>query len=281
MEYQIVNAFSQANTGGNPAAVVVNGVLSQADKQELVKKIGFSETAFINEVNGNLSIEFFTPEKPIPYCGHATIASVNVLKQKGILSPGSYLLKTRLNPITVHVDENEVYMQQQFPSFTAVKREAAARLLNLETPRVQQLVVADNGVRFLLVELAKAETLAAVEPDMDAIYEYSKTHDLVGVYVFVQDKYQLLSRMFAPYYGIPEENATGMAAGLLAGWMHERSRGVINKLSIEQGNASSMPAPGYLHTFVKKDNGKYVVLVGGEATILETVDVGDGNEYVA
>ncbi len=281
MEYQIVNAFSHDNTGGNPAAVVLNGVLSQADKQQLAKKIGFSETAFVNEMNGNLSIEFFTPEKPIPYCGHATIASVNVLKQKGVLTPGSYLLKTRLNPITVHVDDNQVFMQQQFPSFTAVDRETAASLLNLDTPRVQQLILADNGVRFLLVELAKAETLAAVEPDLDAISEYSERLDLVGVYVFVQDNYQLLSRMFAPYYGIAEENATGMAAGLLAGWMYERSRGVIDQLNIKQGNVSSLPAPGYLHTIVKKDSGKNVVLVGGEATILETVLVDDNNEYVA
>ncbi len=273
MNYQIVNAFSQNKNGGNPAAVVVNGVLSQADKQELAKRIGFSETAFINEVNGNISIEFFTPEKPIPYCGHATIASVNVLKQQGLLSKGSYLLKTRMNPIPVHVHENEVYMEQQFPTFNTADPDEAARLLNIETPRIQRLILADNGVRFLLVEVAKEDTLSAIIPNSEAIYEYSKAHDLIGIYVFAQDQYHLLSRMFAPYYGIAEENATGMAAGLLAGWMYERSRGVIDKLNIEQGKVSTLPAPGFLQTVVKYEGAKKIVLVGGEATVLDTVPI--------
>ena len=85
MQYHIVNAFSKNGKGGNPAAVVINQPLSASEKQEMARLIGFSETAFINQTNDQLHIEFFTPDKPIAYCGHATIASMNIYASRNLL----------------------------------------------------------------------------------------------------------------------------------------------------------------------------------------------------
>lgn len=269
MEYHIVHAFSNNHAGGNPAAVVINQSLSATEKQEVAGKIGFSETAFIDNGNGGLMIEFYTPEKPIAYCGHATIASVNVLRQQGILPKGQYQLHTQLNPITVDVEADEVFMHQQYPVFSPVD-ETILTALQLPGQHVTEAIIAGNGVRYLLVAFNDATALYQLQPDEQVLYDYSKDNDLVGMYAYVQQDDKILSRMFAPYYGIQEENATGMAAGLLAGWIHHQSGNTIEQLKIEQGFSPRMKERGYLVTMVHFNQAVPEVLVGGKATIKET-----------
>ncbi len=46
---KIVNAFSIKNTGGNPAAVVLDaGKFTTPEKQLIAAKLGVSETAFVS-----------------------------------------------------------------------------------------------------------------------------------------------------------------------------------------------------------------------------------------
>jgi PhzF family phenazine biosynthesis protein len=270
MEYHIVHAFSKNNAGGNPAAIVINQLLSAAEKQEVAKQIGFSETAFINNNNGRLQIEFYTPDKPIAYCGHATIASVNVLRQQGILPKGRYQLYTQLNPITVDVEDDEVFMHQRYPVFTPVDKMAVLLPLQLPLQNINEAIIADNGVRYLMVELNEATALYQMQPDEQVLYKYSADNDLIGMYAYVKEKDKILSRMFAPYYGIREENATGMAAGLLAGWIHYQSGNIMEHLQIEQGFSPAMKDRGYLNTSVCYNQPVPVVLVGGKATIKQT-----------
>src|SRR5688572_5144925 len=98
MQLHIINAFTQSGTGGNPAAVVINEQLTDQEKQSIARKAGLSETAFVTAKENDLFIEFFTPEKPIAYCGHATIGSVNILHERNLIEEGNHLLKTGLNP---------------------------------------------------------------------------------------------------------------------------------------------------------------------------------------
>jgi PhzF family phenazine biosynthesis protein len=270
MEYHIVHAFSNNNAGGNPAAVVINQSFSATEKQEVARKIGFSETAFID--NGRLMIEFYTPEKPIAYCGHATIASVNVLRQQGILPKGQYQLHTQLDPITVDVEADEVFMHQQYPVFSPVDK-TILTALQLPHKNITEAIIAGNGVRYLLVALNDAIALYQMQPDEQVLYNYSPDNDLVGMYAYVKQEDKILSRMFAPYYGIPEENATGMAAGLLAGWVHHQSGNTIHQLQIEQGFSPRMKERGYLSATVRFNQEVPVVLVGGKATIKETGNI--------
>jgi PhzF family phenazine biosynthesis protein len=273
MEYHIVHAFSKNNAGGNPAAVVINQRLAAAEKQEAARQIGFSETAFINDDNGYLQIEFFTPEKSIAYCGHATVASVNVLRQLGILSKGQYQLHTQFNPIVIDVEEENVFMHQQYPAFSPIDKIAALQTLQLPIKNVTEAIIADNGVRYLLVALNNATALYELQFDEQALYQYSADNDLIGMYAYVKQEDKILSRMFAPYYGIPEENATGMAAGLLAGWIHHQSGKTVEHLLIEQGFSPVMKERGYLNTTVRFGQPVPVVLVGGTATIKKTAAI--------
>lgn len=75
MIIQKLAAFSNGNTGGNPAGVVIAEVLpGSAEMQRIAMEVGFSETAFATWIDRGWRVRYFSPEAEVPFCGHATIA---------------------------------------------------------------------------------------------------------------------------------------------------------------------------------------------------------------
>ena len=98
-----IAAFSDGQSGGNPAGVVLNKVMpTTADMQKIAAQVGFSETAFA-EIQGdekNWRVRYFSPESEVPFCGHATIAlGAALAKQYG---DGRYQLT--LNSANISVE---------------------------------------------------------------------------------------------------------------------------------------------------------------------------------
>ena len=77
-----ISALKYNNMGGNPAGVVLDAdLLSESDMPTIAKEVGYSETAFImKSLNADFKVRFFTPVAEVDLCGHATIASFNLLK---------------------------------------------------------------------------------------------------------------------------------------------------------------------------------------------------------
>jgi len=75
MDVLRIAAFSDGDTGGNPAGVLIADVLPDAAKmQSVAAEVGFSETAFAAPDGDNWRVRYFSPESEVPFCGHATIA---------------------------------------------------------------------------------------------------------------------------------------------------------------------------------------------------------------
>jgi predicted PhzF superfamily epimerase YddE/YHI9 len=81
--------------------------------------------------------------------------------------------------------------------------------------------------------------------------------------------------MFAPFYGIKEENATGMAAGLSGGWLHLLSGNTESVFTIEQGYSAAMKERGILDVEISSNDNAKRVLVGGQAFCVskETISI--------
>jgi predicted PhzF superfamily epimerase YddE/YHI9 len=72
--------------------------------------------------------------------------------------------------------------------------------------------------------------------------------------------------MFAPRMGIPEESATGMAAGMLAAFMHDRAGSHAERFAFDQGAFMHPPSPSRLLANLGLDRaGLTAVWVGGHA----------------
>lgn len=122
-----------------------------------------------------------------------------------------------------------------------------------------------------MLEFESADAVAALQPDQSAIAALSSAHDLIGYYVFSRESRRTgriaSTRMFAPAYGIDEEAATGMAAGALACFLHDRRDGP-ESMRIEQGTLMPTPSPSVIEVRLEiAADGVVGVLAGGNATL--------------
>jgi PhzF family phenazine biosynthesis protein len=74
MNVSRIAAFSDGDTGGNPAGVVIGVLPDAATMQRVAAEVGFSETAFAAPEGDGWRVRYFSPQTEVPFCGHATIA---------------------------------------------------------------------------------------------------------------------------------------------------------------------------------------------------------------
>ena len=100
----------------------------------IAAKLGHSETAFVNLKPTDTSfvadasiagheVRFFTPTQEIALCGHATIGSYHILGEKGLITPGTYTMKTDSGgTLQIHYAEGgQVSMEQNLPTFRQIE----------------------------------------------------------------------------------------------------------------------------------------------------------------
>lgn len=283
IDVAIVHAFTDRGTGGNPAAVVLDAdALDTAQKLAIARELEFSETAFVSKSEvADFRLEFFTPNRQIAHCGHATIATFSYLLQQGRLTGTRSSKETIDGTRDIIIEGDTVFMEQRAPRYTNVPLEElhdeilpALGLDHLDAALPAPAYV-NTGNAFLILPLPDRNTLATLNPDQEAINRISDRHDLIGFYPFTRNtlsaEFDAEARMFAPRYGIPEEAATGMAAGPLAAFLHDRASLLRRHLRISQGALMGAPSPSEIQ--VKLDiEGNTIrrLLAGGTATVMGT-----------
>jgi len=277
IDVQIVNAFIDGETGGNPAGVVVDANILTADqKLKVARQVGLSETAFVSASDtATIKLEFFTPTRQIPHCGHATIATFSLLRQLGVVGEGHLSKETIDGNRDILVEGEMAFMEQRAPRYTpvAVTSELGSRVIaSLGITQAQLLggvapLVVNTGNAFLLVGLSDERSVAELRPHLNLVESLSDELDLIGYYVFstttkVQGRHAG-ARMFAPRFGISEEAGTGMAAGPLACLLHDYLGIEDREIYIEQGWLMQPPSPSVIKVVLEIAGGKITRLMAG------------------
>ena len=277
VEVQMVNAFIDGDDGGNPAGVVVdaNG-LTEAQMQDVARQVAVSETAFVSKSEtATIKLDFFTPNRRIAHCGHATIGTFCLLRERDVIADGRHSKETVDGNVDIVVEGGVTFMGQRAPSYKGVSTssETGARVLSslgLTEMRLMGGVdpfVVNTGNSFLLVPVADEASVAAVKPNHEIIEAVSDELDLIGFYVFSRttktpDRHAG-ARMFAPRYGIPEEAATGMAAGPLGCFLYDYLDVRERELFIEQGWLMDPPSPSVIKVILELADRKITGLMAG------------------
>ncbi|HJV89371.1 MAG TPA: PhzF family phenazine biosynthesis protein [Holophagaceae bacterium] len=280
IDIALVNAFVDRGTGGNPAGVVLEGDrFTPAERQTLAARAGLSETAFVcGSDSADVRLDIYTPTRPIPHCGHATVGAFAQLLASGRLGAGEWVNETVDGPRRIRLSADRAFLEQVIPTFEALAPEPEGALLAaLGLPEGDLLpgkrpLRAFNGNGTLLVPLREEAVLARLAPDMDALAVLSEALGVVGAYVFVPrpgEARQAVIRMFAPAYGIPEESATGMMAGPLGCWLSRELGLPGTTFLLEQGRLMHPPSPSLLQVEVEPAR----IWVGGEAKVARTLSV--------
>ncbi len=278
----LVKAFTESVAGGNAAGVVLNADrMTAPQKQELAARLGLSETAFVSaSAVGDVKVEFFTPNRQIPHCGHATVATFGLLLQKGLVQEPGAIKESIEGPRQIDLVNGKVYQAQLPPTYTSyaaagVTQAQIATSLHLPADYnfPSELLIAHTGLSFLLVQLPDEQSLQALQPDQAGIAAISEKLGLVGYYVFTRatTAAHATTRMFAPGYGIPEEAATGMAAGPLACHLHDHLGLRQEQFVIHQGYLMQPPSPSQLEVQLETDAAGQItgVKAGGPAVIVQ------------
>ncbi|MCC6412320.1 MAG: PhzF family phenazine biosynthesis protein [Saprospiraceae bacterium] len=284
-EVHIIRAFADAGMGGNPAGVVLDADhLTNEQKQYIAAQVGLSETAFVSTSKvADIKLEFFTPNRQIAHCGHATVATFAYLNQIGRITKKQATKETIDGLRSIFLTGDRVFMEQLAPRYTNLDHERLTVLQALGLASGDLLSEApvtrvDTGNAFAIVPVVHPEVLQRIRPDMGVMEALSERHDLIGLYVFTQGSMlpgrDVTTRMFAPRYGIPEESATGMAAGQLGCYLHDVLKFPQQRFLIEQGHFMAEPSPSLIQTDVTLDFGKITsVMAGGTGEYASTLSI--------
>ncbi|RAK10242.1 PhzF family phenazine biosynthesis protein [Halanaerobium saccharolyticum] len=166
-----VMAFSEDSNGGNPAGVVLNAdSFIENQMLSIAKEVGFSETAFVmNSALADFRVRFFTPVDEVDLCGHATVATFNLLRDLGIVTTGEYTQETKAGILKLKIFEKHIYMEQNMPKFYEVidKNEIEgcfeSQLLGYISDMPIQ--IASTGLRDIILPVKDLETLLALNPN--------------------------------------------------------------------------------------------------------------------
>jgi trans-2,3-dihydro-3-hydroxyanthranilate isomerase len=273
--YVVCDVFTDVPLAGNQLAVFTDArTVPEALLQPLAKEIGFSETVFVYPPSegGHVRIRIFTPEAELPFAGHPVLGTAFVLA--GPMQLLEIRLETGRGIVPVRLErqgDRIVFgrMTQPVPTVSAYDR-AEPLLAALGVERSLLPVEAyDNGVPHVYVTLASEAEVAGLAPDMKALERLAREKlPIVGFNCFAGMGSKWKTRMFAPADGVPEDPATGSAAGPLA--CHLARHGLIGfgqEIEISQGAELGRPSTLFALAEGSPDRIE-AVEVGGSAVIV-------------
>jgi trans-2,3-dihydro-3-hydroxyanthranilate isomerase len=273
--YIIADVFTATPLEGNPLAVFPDGRGLGADTmQRMARELNLSETVFFlpaenaenAEHGADVRLRIFTPANELSFAGHPVLGSAFVLGEA--LGTSALTLETGAGPIPVELERDRGQiafgrMEQPVP-VPEPYEETEALLAALGVPRSGLPVEAyRNGPRHVYVELASEAEVAALRPDQRAL-----GHLPVAVSTFAGQGPAWKTRVFTPFHGVPEDPATGSAAGPLAVHLARHGRiGFGEEIEIRQGEEIGRPSRLYARAEGSADKVERV-LVGGSAVIV-------------
>ena len=216
----IVDAFTDHPFAGNPAAVcVLARERDAAWMQAVAQEMNLSETAFLHPEKDAWALRWFTPTVEVDLCGHATLASAQVLWETGAVAadrPAHFQTQSGL----LTAERKDGWIEMDFPATPetpALKPEGLSRAMGI-APRY----VGKTRLDYFL-ELEDEAAVREVRPDFRRLAALgvrgvivTSTADESGA------RFDFVSRFFAPGSGVPEDPVTGSAHCALAPYWSER-----------------------------------------------------------
>jgi trans-2,3-dihydro-3-hydroxyanthranilate isomerase len=218
-----VDVFASATMTGNPLAVVLDAEGWPVTRmQAFAAELGISETTFVlpAEGYGDVRVRIFTPLRELPMAGHPIVGTAWVLHASERIGETA-ALETGAGTFAVRVQGSVATMDQARPRAGAhVDAEEIATALGCPLETTPSAQVWSTGVPQLMVRAHDLAALEGMRPDHDALRRLGERDGWIGVSAYVLpgeavERLRVRVRHFAPLVGVPEDPATGSAAGAL------------------------------------------------------------------
>jgi PhzF family phenazine biosynthesis protein len=279
MEVLRIAAFSHNNQGGNPAGVVIcNEMPTETNMLQTAKHVGYSETAFLKQMDDGWKIRYFAPETEVPFCGHATIASGAVLGE--LYGEGTYKLFLNQGEISVTVSRSKsgvfsAALQSPNTWSEIAPQEYVEKLLDNFNFSISDLnstypvSFAFAGAKHLIVVLSEHEKLTEMSYEFEPVKSLMQKEGLTTInLVWIESTQTIYSRNPFPPGGVYEDPATGAAAAALAGYLRDINWQGERSIEILQGQ--DMGIPSRLFVQYTQSKGESIKVSGETRKINET-----------
>jgi trans-2,3-dihydro-3-hydroxyanthranilate isomerase len=270
LRYVVADVFTDTALAGNQLAVFTDARdLDPVTMQALAREMNFAETVFVlpaQAEDADVRIRIFTPGNELPFAGHPTLGTAFVLG--GPLQKIVIRLEMGVGVVPVELEREGAqivfgWMDQPVPEWELFARaEDLEQALGVRSGLPVELY--HLGPTHVYLELGSPEEVASLVPDAAALTRVTDA----GVNCFARDGSRWKTRMFAPVHGVPEDAATGSAAGPLA--LHLARHGRIEfgeQIEIAQGAEIGRPSTLYASVEGSAERVERV-RVGGSAVIV-------------
>jgi trans-2,3-dihydro-3-hydroxyanthranilate isomerase len=279
LTFYIVDVFAEEKYAGNQLAVVRGGAgLPDETLQKIALEMNYSETTFVlseEETEGGYDVRIFTPGDEIPFAGHPTLGTAYVIQYEILAGPvESITLKLKAGEIPVTFGE-VLWMRQLPPTFGATLDSALiAPTLNLEMADLDDrspMQEVSTGLPALIVPLRDLDALQRCKVDWERHTEVAGPGK--NLYVFCPESHDdgpgdLSARMFANDPGVPEDPATGSAAGCLAAYLLGHAYLGTDSIDVRVEQGYEIGRPSLLYLQAARDGDQTTVHVGGKVQMV-------------
>lgn len=259
MRLYTVDSFTSEPFKGNPAGVcILEKELSDSNYLMIARELNYAETAFVVKDQDGYNLRWFTPKEEVDLCGHATLATAKVLFDIYKVNPADILkFNTRSGLLTVK-KENE-FLEMDFPA-SSITQHKSDEILEQFVEQKPAFVGIDNS--WCLIELSDDQDVINLNPDLGLLEKHQQKLFIITA-KSSNEKYDFVSRVFAPAIGITEDPVTGSAHCYLATYWSKK----LNKTKLTAFQASERT--GELTCTLLDDR----VLLKGQAVIMSELEI--------
>jgi PhzF family phenazine biosynthesis protein len=286
LTFKKLDAFSVNGSSGNPAGAVYlnsNSELAPKEMQKLARELkGYvSEVGFIFKIESNhYWIRYYSSEREVIFCGHATIAIMYDLIQNNseLFNEKQIYISTKNSKLTVEnriQTDNCVFITSPSPKFKPFTDtiEHISKTLRIDTNDINDnypISIVNAGLETLIVPISSLNSILSMSPNFEELNSYCIANSIDIITLFSEEvsfkSNQYRTRVFSPTFGYLEDPATGSGNAAFGHYLLVNNKWNNKSISIEQ--SSSPDKPNIVKLVAYDDgNNKFRVLFGGNALV--------------
>ena len=286
LRFKKIDAFASESSSGNPAAVVYLDSLEELSDAEMLQ-IAKEFQGIVSEVgyvspgkDTDYRLRYFSSEREVAFCGHATIAILNdlIANDESLQAKPGLSISTQNDSLVVdnhYVKDKCVYISAPLPRFSVavINKADITDALGCQVEMLHDLrptQIVNAGLETLIVPMANLEAILSVKPDLETLKVFCVDMGVDIAILYTDEtadrECRYRTRVFAPTFGYLEDPATGSGNSALGYYLLQHEMWDGKSIRIEQNGFRDKP--NFVQLLTKQTGeGNTQVWFGGGAVL--------------